>query len=136
MGVCRHFHAASAHQRAERTTHRSSGLGLLGQEPAGRPDVADTAKEHRIGLHALEEFGKRFAHYTPTSRTEAEQLFKTVTLTRQNFGVASRPHAPLPVIVEFASTSIVKLVSGRARQMEFLLDSLRRNFQSDYSSNQ
>ncbi|MBT2189450.1 hypothetical protein [Sphingobium nicotianae] len=86
--------------------------------------------------HALEEFGERFAHYTPTSRAEAEQLFKTVTLNRENVAVASRPHAPLPVIVEFASTSIVKVVSGRARQMEFLLDSLRRNFQSDYSSNQ
>ena len=86
--------------------------------------------------HALEEFGERFVHYTPTSRAEAEQLFRVVTLTRQNVGVASRPHAPLPVIIEFASTSIVKLVSGRARQMEFLLDSLRRNFQSDYSYNQ
>ncbi len=85
---------------------------------------------------ALEEFGARFAHYTATSRSEAEQLFETVALTRQNIGVASKPHAPLPVVIEFASTSIVKLVSGRARQMEFLLESLRKNFPADYSSNQ
>lgn len=85
---------------------------------------------------AMDEFGAHFAHYTPTSREEAEQLFETIALTRSNIALAVRPHAPLPVVVEFASSSIVKLVCGRARQMEFLLDSLKSRYPRDYSTNQ
>lgn len=84
----------------------------------------------------LDKFGATFANYTKTTKQEAEQIFNVISLTRSNNAIASRPYPPLPVFIEFADSSVVKLICGRERQMEFMLESLKKSYSRDYSANQ
>lgn len=96
-------------------------------------DRAQTVTDLWFGLN---EFGPEYSGYTMTTREEAEQIFSVITLTRGNAAIVSRPYPPLPVIVEFARTSVVTFIGGRTRQMEFMLESLKKNYPRDYSANQ
>ncbi|MFL0415724.1 hypothetical protein [Sphingomonas sp. 179-A 2A2 NHS] len=97
---------------------------------ADRAEFIDTLRQ------ALDQTGMRFVTYTTTSLEEAEQIFEVVTLTRRNAKLIEKPVAPIPVIVQSSTVSIVKFLAGRHRQMEFMLDSLKANFARDFSLNQ
>lgn len=97
---------------------------------------ADRAGLIRDIQAGLDKFGARFGNYTKTTTDEAEQIFNVIALTRRNAAIASRPYPALPVIVEFAENSIVTLICGRQGQMEFMLESLKKNYPRDYSANQ
>jgi len=97
---------------------------------ADRAEFIDTLRE------ALDQMGMRFVTYTTTSLEEAEQIFEVVTLTRRNAKLIEKPVAPIPVVVQSSTVSIVKFLAGRHRQMEFMLDSLKANFARDFSRNQ
>lgn len=97
---------------------------------------ADRAEFIETLRQALDQMGMQFQTYTSTSQEEAIQIFEVVSLTRRNVKLVDKPLAPIPVIVESSSTAIVKLLAGRHRQMEFMLDSLKVNFARDFSLNQ
>ncbi|WP_404365816.1 hypothetical protein AB5I39_09640 [Sphingomonas sp. MMS24-J45] len=110
--------------------HPEIGLEDILTISADRAEFIDTMRR------ALDMFGTQFETYTPTSPAEAGQIYAVVALTRKNVALVEKPLAPIPVIVEFSGTSVIKYLAGRHRQMEFMLDSLKANFARDFSMNQ
>jgi hypothetical protein len=97
---------------------------------ADRAEFIDSIRE------GLDHFGRDFLHYTPTTAEQAEQIFETITVTRRNSDMLDGAFPALPCIIEFAQGGIVKCLAGRYRQMEFLLNALRRAYPREYDAHQ
>jgi hypothetical protein len=87
-------------------------------------------------FHALNYFGATFDNYTTTSMEEAWRIYEILSVNRRNIQIINRPATPLPCLVEFSDSAIIKLVSGRYDLPAFLLQSLRHHHPHDYDSNQ
>jgi hypothetical protein len=88
-------------------------------------------------LHeAMNVFGLGFQNYKVTSIEEARQIYEVVALTRRNVDLMDRAFAPIPCLVEFSDASVICVGSGRYKQMEFVLSSLRRSFPRDFDRHQ
>jgi len=85
---------------------------------------------------ALNIFGLDYKNYTMINLEEAWRIYDVLAITRRNVDLLDRPLAPLPCLVEFSDSAVIKFVAGRHRQMEFLLNSLRRAFPREYDGNQ
>lgn len=119
-----------AFSRAMKKKHPSIGLEDILTITADRAEFVSTMRD------ALNLFGLDFKHYTMTSMEEAWQIYNVLAATRRNSDLFNRPFAPLPCLIEFSDWSVIKFLSGRHRQMEFLLDSLRHSFPREYDGNQ
>lgn len=97
------------------------------------------ANERSVEQHYRWEFRKLFNREAFESDAAKstwavinELMLENVYIFRDHF----IGYPPLPVYIEFADSSVVKLICGRERQMEFMLESLKKNYPRDYSANQ
>jgi hypothetical protein len=113
--------------------HEAFCRALVKKHPEIRMEDILTISADRDGFiesirEGLDHFGRDFLHYTPTTAEQAEQIFETIAVTRRNADLLDGAFPALPCIIEFAQGGIVKCLAGRYRQMEFLLNSLRRAY--------
>lgn len=84
--------------------------------------------------HAVNQFGKE-DEIPAISIKDAEQLYKVFSLRRDNLPLTI--HADFPMLVEYSSSTVIRSVAGaKFRPGEFLLESLKFNFPTDYDRNQ
>jgi len=86
--------------------------------------------------HAINHFGASYDNYTTTSIEDAWRIYGVLSVNRRNIQIINRPATPLPCLVEFSDSAVIKLVSGRYDLPSFLLQSLRYHHSRDYDSNQ
>lgn len=113
--------------------HEAFCRAMVNKHPEIRMEDILTISANRAGFiesirEGLDHFGRDFLHYTPTTAEHAEQIFETITVTRSNADLLDGAFPALPCIIEFAQGGIVKCLAGRYRQMEFLLNALRRAY--------
>ncbi|NNH84468.1 hypothetical protein HLH89_26035 [Rhizobium laguerreae] len=113
--------------------HEAFCRAMVKKHPEIRMEDILTISADRAGFiesirEGLDHFGRDFLHYTPTTAAQAEQIFETITITRRNASLLDGSFPALPCIIEFAQGGIVKCLAGRYRQMEFLLNALRRAY--------
>ena len=87
-------------------------------------------------FHALNHFGVTFDNYTTTSMEETWRIYEILSVNRRNIQIINRYATPLPCLVEFSDSAVMKLVSGRYDLPAFLLQSLKYHHSRDYDSNQ
>lgn len=86
---------------------------------------------------ALNHFGPAYEGYESTSIEEAQQIFEVLSVSRKNTGLLSSPSSPLPLLIQCSDRGVIRcLAASSSAPMQFLLDSLRFHFPSDYNKNQ
>ncbi|WP_210325767.1 hypothetical protein, partial [Rhizobium lusitanum] len=85
---------------------------------------------------ALNSFGPNFRHYTTTTEDQAERIYEIIAITPRNANLLNNSSPALPCVIEFANDGIIKCLSGRHHQMEFLLNSLKHTYPREYDSYQ
>jgi hypothetical protein len=121
--------------------HEAFCAAMTKKHPSVRLEDILTITSDRAGFvasirDALNLFGLDFQNYTRTSLDEAWRIYEVIAITRRNLALLDRVWPPLPCVIEFSSSGVIKFVSGRHRQMEFVLDSLRHSFPREYDSHQ
>jgi hypothetical protein len=86
---------------------------------------------------ALNHYGPSFEGYSRISLEEATALYNTLSARRDNLTILDRGMISVPYLIEFSNVALVKSIAGAQLDIgEFLLESLRLNFPSDYDVNQ
>ena len=121
--------------------HEAFCRAMVRKHPEVRMEDILTISADRAGLiesirDALNVFGRKFLHYTITTEEHAKQIYEVIAITPRNAELLDGAAPPLPCIIEFSQEGIVKNLSGRYRQMEFLLGSLRRAYPREFDSYQ
>jgi hypothetical protein len=99
--------------------------------------TADKASFRESLTEALNQYGPSFEGFTPVTEDEANVLLKVCSTGRGNLKNLDAMMAPVPPLVEFSETAWVKSSAGaRIAPMDFLLNSLRTNFPTEYDRNQ
>ncbi len=121
--------------------HEAFCRAMVKKHPEIRVEDILTISADRAGCvtsirDALNTFGRDFRHYTNTSVEEAERIYETIAITPRNADVLNSSSPTLPCVIEFAKDGIIKCLSGRHQQMEFLLKSLKHTYPREYDSYQ
>lgn len=121
--------------------HEAFCRAMVRKHPDVRMEDVLTISADRAGLidsirDALNAIGRNFHHYTITTEEQAKQIYEVIAITPRNAELLDSAAPALPCIVEFSKEGIVKCLTGRHRQMEFLLGSLRRAFPREFDSHQ
>lgn len=113
--------------------HEAFCRAMVRKHPEIRTEDILTISADRAGFinsirDTLNLVGRNFFHYTTTTEEQAERIYETIAITPRNADLLDRPFPALSCIIEFAKDGIVTCLSGRYRQMEFLLGALRRSY--------
>ncbi len=80
-------------------------------------------------------FGEGIEDFSPIDSEGAKQLYKVFSIRRDNLPLLD--HIEFPLLVEYSDSSVVRSIAGAQFQPgEFLLESLKYNFPTDYDRNQ
>lgn len=97
----------------------------------GKREFIETIK------HAVNYYGPSFDWFTPINADEAEAIYNVLSIRRGNRDLLERGFMSVPYLIEFSDTAIIKSIAGaQLDPSEFLLESLRYNFSTDYDRNQ
>jgi hypothetical protein len=110
--------------------HPTVQLGNIITITAPKPEMVQSIRE------AVNYFGASLPSYIDMTEADAEQIFRVLLLSRHTAPLLERTMAPLPYLVDFSSSHVVKVCAGRDATFDFLLRSLRFNFPKDYDRNQ
>ena len=82
-------------------------------------------------------FGSFYEDFEEVSREGAERIFEVLSCSRSNTALLSRPGSPLPLIIRGSEAGFFRCLAGaHIEPMNFLLNSLRYHFPSDYDRHQ
>ncbi|RXT18743.1 hypothetical protein B5P46_28015 [Rhizobium leguminosarum] len=88
-------------------------------------------------VEVLNHYGPSFENFTPVTSEDADTILKVMTVRRDNLKILEPTMAPVPFLVEFSDSALIKCCAcAQIGPMDFLLNSLRYNFQKDYDRNQ
>jgi hypothetical protein len=86
---------------------------------------------------AINYFGSDYEGFEEATYQEAKLIFEVLSYSRKNSPLLSRPASALPIIIQSSDQSFIRCLTGaRTMPVQFLLDSLRYHFTSDYDKHQ
>jgi len=88
-------------------------------------------------VDGLNKWGPSFEGFTPLTPMEAKIILRVLSVRRDNNSILSSSMAPMPFLIEYSDTAwITSTAAVQIGAVDFLLNSLRYNFASDYDRNQ
>lgn len=106
-------------------------LGDILTVTASREEMIDNIES------ALNHFGPRFEGYRAIGRSEAELLYRVLSIRRDNAEVLSPSLMTLPYLVECSDSSVICCVSGpQLDSCNFLIEALKHNFPAEFDRHQ
>ncbi|WP_413736020.1 hypothetical protein ACL2XP_24635 [Sodalis sp. RH21] len=86
---------------------------------------------------AINHFGSFLKGHTHTTLDEAKKIFEVLSCSRKNTGLLDRPGTELPLLIQSSEESFFRCITARhSSPLQFLLDSLRYHFITDYDKHQ
>lgn len=86
---------------------------------------------------ALNVYGPSFDGFTFTTPAETETIYKVLSARRENIDVLKPNGAPIPMLLEFSASSVLRCLAGAQESpIQVLLNGLRYHFPDDYNTNQ
>ena len=85
-------------------------------------------------IEALNSYGPLFEGFTPVTLEEARTVLRVLSVRRDNNSILSSTMAPMPFLIEYSETAwITSTAAIQIGAVDFLLNSLKHNFASDYN---
>lgn len=122
--------------------HRRFCAALIAKHPDIRlGDIVTTVGERAELIDSIEAalnaYGPAMEGFRPVGKQEALQIYRTLSLRRDNVGLLAEGQHTIPLVVEYSDTHVLKALAGpQLSPGKFLLDALRFNFPRDYDANQ
>lgn len=86
---------------------------------------------------ALNFHGTSFAGFSFTTPEELKSIYKVLSVRRDNIDLLKPNGAPIPMLIEFSDSSILRCLAGpQENPIQVLLNGLRHHFPNDYNANQ
>jgi hypothetical protein len=117
-------------------------LALLRKHPEIDPRNILTISAEKEGFianfaEALNVYGPSFDGFTFTTSAELETIYKVLSARRDCIDVLKPNGAPIPMLLEFSDTSVLRCLAGAQESpIRVLLNGLRHHFPDDYNINQ
>jgi hypothetical protein len=115
---------------------------LVKKEPAIRLEniltISSDTEEFLISMRdAINYFAEGFEGFNEITLEEVKCIFEVLSYSRKNKELLARPASALPLIIQNTDQSFIRCLTGaRTSPIQFLLDSLRHSFKSDYDKHQ
>ena len=88
-------------------------------------------------IAALNSYGPLLEGFTPLTPEEARTILRVLSVRRADTAILSSTMAPMPFLIEYSETAwITSTAAIQIAAVDFLLNSLRHHFATDYDRNQ
>lgn len=85
----------------------------------------------------MNRYGPSFDGFFPITSEQAVLLYNVLSVRRENMKLLERGFMSIPYLIEFSDSAIIKSIAGAELDLsEFLLESLRYHFPSEYEKHQ
>jgi hypothetical protein len=122
--------------------HERFAEALVRKEPSVKLEniltiSSDTEEFVESIRDSINYFGLIYEDFEEVSLEDAQRIFDVLSCSRKNTALLSKPASPLPLIIRCSDKGFFRCLTGAyIAPMQFLLESLRYHFPSDYNRHQ